>query len=275
MNFKRNDELPLYTVKAENYAFQSDNKIHSSDVAQKLGFTGGLVPGVGIYTYMSQPLITGLGSDWLSGGFMNAKFLNPIYDKEQMTVQTRVKTVEPLTIEIEVHNSEGKLCAVGTAGFKSPDSAPTLADYPSIPLPELNDRFPANANALEIDCRVGTIPVEYHPEDNQVYFFEKSRDLFSELRSPEQMHHPGLFLHIANRLTHYNIKLGPWIHTASDVQHYNLPVMSEEIQLSGKILDAYERRGHHYVVLDLAAISESSKPIARIKHTAIIKPKGV
>jgi len=275
MRLKINDELPTYEVATENYALQSSNKIHSPEVAQKLGFTGGLVPGVGIYSYMTQPFVEHLGKKWLERGFMHAKFLNPIYDKEVISVRCKVIAEKPLTINIEVLNSEGALCAIGTGGFIEQIKEPRVSDYPLCPLPAFDDRFPARADALELEVKVGSAPIAYHPDDTEVYYFKKIRDQTTELSNPEPLHHPSFFLHIANRLTASNIDLGPWIHTASEVQHFNLPVMSANMQLNGKIIDAYARRGHDFVVLDLAVFTDSEIPIATIKHTAIIRPKGI
>jgi len=275
MIFKRNQELPVYEVVAENYARLSENKIHSQDVAQKLGFTGGLVPGVEIYTYMAQPLITSLGSDWLERGVLSAKFIKPVYEEEKVTIQSKVTSIEPLTVEIEARNSNGDLCAVGSGGLSELSSEKKIAAYPPFPLPEFDNRFPARAAELKISTQIGSINVEYHPEDTSAYFFIKHRDLIPELSVPTPMHHPAFFLHIANCVMHYNIKLGPWIHTSSEVQHHNLPAMNSTMQMNGKILDAYERKGNEFAVLDLGVFTDASLPIVSIKHTAIIKPKGV
>ncbi|MCP4755066.1 MAG: hypothetical protein GY866_29660 [Proteobacteria bacterium] len=275
MMFKIEDTLPLYEVSAENYAHSSDNKIHSPGVAKNLGFSGGLVPGVGIYAYMAHPLITVWGTDWLKQGAMKAKFLKPVYEGEKISVQCQVSSLEPLTVEIEVRNPNRVLCALGTASLGRRQPEPNMRDYPSHPLPAYENRLPPEAAALTAGSPVGSVPLAYHPDDNQAYFFEEIRDALAELTAPEPMHHPAFMLHSANRLAHFNIGLGPWIHTASDVQHYDLPVMNSELSMNGKILEAYQRRGHDYVVLDLAVFAERSRPIAKIVHTAIIRPKGV
>ena len=43
-----------YRVEAFNTAKESDNKIHDDAVARRFGFTGGLVPGVDVYAYMTH-----------------------------------------------------------------------------------------------------------------------------------------------------------------------------------------------------------------------------
>jgi hypothetical protein len=44
--------VDAYSVVAFNTATASTNKIHDDQVAQQLGFRGGLVPGVDVYAYL-------------------------------------------------------------------------------------------------------------------------------------------------------------------------------------------------------------------------------
>ncbi len=43
-----------HTVIAFNTATASENRIHADDVASRFGFTGGLVPGVDVFAYMTS-----------------------------------------------------------------------------------------------------------------------------------------------------------------------------------------------------------------------------
>ncbi|HEX4819789.1 MAG TPA: hypothetical protein VFV00_06240, partial [Acidimicrobiales bacterium] len=55
---------------AHNTATESNNKIHDDAVARKLGFTGGLVPGVDVYAYLTHPPVEAWGLEWLERGAM-------------------------------------------------------------------------------------------------------------------------------------------------------------------------------------------------------------
>ena len=70
----------VYTVEAYNLSHASENKIHDDAVAQKLGFSGGLVPGVEVYAYACHPAVRRWGRDWLERGQMECRFLKPVYD---------------------------------------------------------------------------------------------------------------------------------------------------------------------------------------------------
>ena len=63
----------VYTVEAYNLSHASENKIHDDAVAQKLGFSGGLVPGVEVYAYACHPAVRrGGGTGWNAGGWSAA-----------------------------------------------------------------------------------------------------------------------------------------------------------------------------------------------------------
>ena len=51
------EQFKVHHVTAYNFATESDNKIHSDEMAARYGFKGGLVPGVGVYGYMTIPIV--------------------------------------------------------------------------------------------------------------------------------------------------------------------------------------------------------------------------
>ena len=54
--------LPAYRVTARNTSRQSENLIHDDATARRYGFRGGgLVPGVTVYAYLTQPLVAAFG----------------------------------------------------------------------------------------------------------------------------------------------------------------------------------------------------------------------
>ena len=45
----------------------------------------------------------------------------------------------------------------------------------------------------------------------------------------------------------------------------------ERLSMRGRVIDLYVRRGHDLIVVDLGLFGENDRPVAHIKHTAIIK----
>src|SRR5262249_57159093 len=54
--------------------------------ARRYGFRGGLVPGVIVYAYLTEPLVAGLGEAWLARGTAHARFRRPVIHAEDVTV---------------------------------------------------------------------------------------------------------------------------------------------------------------------------------------------
>jgi hypothetical protein len=271
ISFALGQELSSYEVTAKNYAEDSANKIHSDEVASVYGFSGGLVPGVGDYAYMTQPVVAALGRDWLAGGWMAAKFLKPVYDGERVCVRGRVAGLDPVSLSLELFNSAGVLCAKGEASLPHSRAPLEAADYPCHPLPDFDRRPAATIAELPAGLTLGSWEFHLSLAEVAATFLHDVRDESPVYRGPEAVCHPALLLAEANKLLHHNVALGPWIHTASEVQHYSLARDGETLSLRGRIAESYTKRGHELVTLDLGAFAGGSRPVARIKHSAIIR----
>ena len=79
-----------YLVHAFNTAKASENKIHDDTVAARFGFTGGLVPGVDVYAYMTHQAVAKWGRAWLEHGTAECRFGKPVYDGEIAEVEATV-----------------------------------------------------------------------------------------------------------------------------------------------------------------------------------------
>ena len=267
--FTLGQQLPPYLVVGYNYAKDHDNKIHSDEVAAQYGFQGGLVPGVGVYAYLMHPVVEVLGVEWLQCGAMTAKFLKPIYHGEEATVRTKVSQLDPLTLSLALCNAAGTLCAVGEASLPQTQPEVHPSDYPHHKLPA--QRPAARLANLPVGARLGSL-------DWQLDLAALAAKFLSDVRATCPLYfgsaavcHPAFYLAQANEILMANVKLGPWIHTGSDVQHYALPQTGERLSLRGKVAESYEKRGHEIVVLELGLFAEGTKPIAHIRHSAIVR----
>lgn len=268
-------ELPAYQIVAKNYAVASENKIHSDEGASRYGYQGGLVPGVAVYAYMTVPIVEALGSPWLARGAMRAKFIKPVYDGEAVTVESRATGVDPIRITISVVNEEGALCAVGEASL--PDKHPHLdiSRYPYAPLPDPKEKLPPSLEVLAKDTILGSLEFTLdpqHQEGENGDFLDEMIDMLPIYRGPDAVGHPALLLQKANKLLSENVALGPWIHSGSDVNHYDVPRPGETLYMQGRVAHSYTKRGHDIVVMDLVILGDKIRPIAHLTHTAIVRP---
>jgi acyl dehydratase len=263
--FEIGQELSFYEVIAKNYGADHANRIHSDEVAARYGFAGALVPGVGLYAYMTRPVIDVLGSEWLERGAMSAKFLKPVYDGEKIEARARVADNNPIELKLELINQSGKVCAVGSAG--APNSTTTL-DPDAYPFRAPAQLWPASIASLSIGDTLGSFEFDLDMKGEMPKFLDNVVET-----SPiyDSICHPAFWIAQANEILMRNIALGPWIHTASETRHYAAARDGERLSLRGWVSDLYERRGHELVVVDLGLFDDSGRSVAHIRHSAIIK----
>lgn len=267
--FTNGQKLVPFRVTGYNYAEAHDNKIHSDDVAAQFGFKGGLVPGVGIYAYLTHPIVAALGSEWLQRGALTAKFLSPLYHGEEAVVRATVTQTTPLTLRLELRNSEDALCAVGQASLPTAPVEIQAADFPRAPLPL--SRPAATIAHLPVGMVLGSLDWQLDSAALVAKFLSDMRATLPLYFGAEAVCHPAFYLAQANEILMANVKLGPWIHTGSEVQHYALPRPAARLSLRGTVSATEEKRGHEIVTLRLGLFAEETTPIALLRHTAIVR----
>jgi acyl dehydratase len=257
-----------YQIIAHNYSFDSDNKIHSDDVAKEYGFKGGLVPGVADFAYLARATYDHWGEAWLSGGTIEAKFIKPVYHGET-AFAAATPSDEPDTLTLALTNVDGVLCAAGSATLAGAGTAPSPAAFRSFPLPAEDARPAPDIATFPAGTQLGAYEYDFDASTATQEAVEKFVDAWPSTAR----WHPAIALHDANRILRANVALGPWIHTASKLDLFGAPVTGERVSLRGNVLNTFERRGHVMTELDLGVFA-ADRPIARVKHTAIIRLSG-
>ena len=267
--FTLGQQLAPYHVIGYNYAEDHDNKIHSDEVASQYGFKGGLVPGVGVYAYLTQPVVEAFGIEWLQRGTMTAKFLKPIYHGEEAIARATVTKLDPLTLSLELSNADGTLCAVGEASLPQTIAEINPANYPQRELPA--QRPAATIANLPVGMILGSLEWSLDLPALAAKFLSDMRATLPLYFGSAAVCHPAFYLAQANEILMANVQLGPWIHTGSEVQHYAVPRDGERLSLRGTMAAADVRRGHEIVELALGLFAEEARPIAHLRHTAIVR----
>ncbi len=262
-----------FILTAKNYAPDSENEIHRDDFAKQFNFAGGLVPGVGTYCLMSDPFIRSLGTAWLDDGWLYAKFIHPVYDGQRIEVVCERPEAGVPEIGIQVLDPDGTICAIGQGGRRLVSfSVPNPEDYPRGPLPSREERLAPEASRLPPGHVLGPVPVMADFGIEEDLYFEELRRSVPVCVEGAGRFHPGMLPHIANRIVHRNIAVGPWIHTESRVTHLGAIRPGASLEMRGRIRSAYQKRGHEYVNLDLAVFDEEDVALAHVEHVAIVKP---
>lgn len=260
-----------YAIDAFNYATDSENRMHNDDTAPKFGFRGGLVPGIGVYGYMTRAMVETFGSEWLSRGRAEVRFLKPVYDGERVVVSSVWDQDEDGLARISLVNPEGVLCGAGTASLVTSPTTPEATAYALGEVPEYESRPDASLEALPVDADLGAFDTLLDLE-TMTEFVNSMRESSPALFATSTACHPAYYPSLANDILVKNVALGPWIHAGSAVQHFAVPNADARVVVQGRVAESFERKGHDIVVLDVL-ISADDAPVATVKHTAIIRPR--
>lgn len=257
--------LGPYRVEAFNASKESENKIHDDAVARQFGFRGGLVPGVDVYAYMTHLPVERWGRAWLEHGTADCRLLKPVYDGDTAIV-TATESPAGLDLKIESH---GEVCVTGTAALPVEPAGPP-ADFGEGPAPPA-ERPAASEETLAVGTRFAITPFRVTGQyaDGYLRTVRETAPLYAR----EGLVHPGTILHIGNWALRHNVVLGPWMHVGSTVQHFSAARIGDEMTARAVVTANYERRGHRFVELDMLVYAGRERPVARIGHVAIYRPR--
>lgn len=261
------------TLRAHNTATASANRIHDDAVARSFGFRGGLVPGVDVYAYLSQPPVAAWGRAWLEHGALHARFVHPVYDGDEVEVVPLGPPAEG-AVALELRDPAGTACATAVAAHRHDEVAPQVDDWPEVAQAE--DPQAAAPEHLVPGTVLGLAPHGFHA-DRAGEYLDDVRET-AVLYRADGIAHPGWVLRDANYVLSANVRLGPWIHVESRVRHHDVVGDGEVVSARARVEREWERRGHRFVTLDVAHLAAGgdapARVVARTEHTAIYRPRG-
>jgi len=232
-----------HRVLAVNTAAQAENKIHSDQVAAEYGFRGGLVPGVTIYGYMTEPLLS-FAPQWLEHGTMQLRLQEPFYHGDAVLVQTEPQ--EDGSIRLTAEREDGKVCATGIAGF-APQGDPRPPLIPTAPIPEMDQRPAPSAETILPGSILGSIETTLAAND------------------------PAALLQLSNDILLRNFRLPPWIHIGSELRNWRAASAGESVSVRGRVHDRFDRKGHEFIAADVMLVGAHESLIQTVRHTAIYR----
>ena len=263
--------VPAYRVQAINTATASSNKMHDDSVARLYGFAGGLVPGVDVWAYLCHLPAETWGRDWLAQGGLEARFVAPIYDGQEVTVEAIV--VEHANgrdgdaLDLTAQNPSGQACALGRAHRSVGDPGPDVAAYPLAPLPDPPSPA-ASPEYFDQHPVLGTSQATWRAGSSYLDSVREHLPVFRD----SGLAPPGWLLRRANDVLVQNVTLGPWIHVESRVRHLDVVADGEVVSTRARVVEHYERKGHRFVELDVLMLV-SDRPVVMARHVAIYQPR--
>jgi acyl dehydratase len=212
---------------------------------------------------------------------MTARFRSPVYDGDTVEV-----TAEPEAeadgggLVLGLRDSSGELCAHGRAALPdAPAGAPSdLSDLSDLDVGEWpagdppDEPPPVSAEALRAGP-FGQLRAGFHAAAAGAYLDDVREDL-PLFRDPMAgIAHPAWLLRFANYVLSANVRLGPWIHTESTVQHLSAVEDGDTVETRARVTGVRERNGHEIVDLDVLQLV-GGRAAARTAHSAIYRLRG-
>ncbi|HEV8307259.1 MAG TPA: MaoC family dehydratase [Methylomirabilota bacterium] len=268
------DRLPALRLRARTQSRYSANRIHDDTVARTYGYAAGLIAGTTIYGFMTRPLLAAWGPDWLARGSARVRFMRPIYDGDEVCVETRViarsggAAAGEIVVEVLASTRDREPAATAIAGLAwgAPPVIPDPGGYPAGPLPAV--RMEVTPDRLRRLDPLGSPVLELEAAEIERYARELD-DPSVLYRGPLALAHPGLLLQQANRALSENVALGPWVHVSSDLAHCGVARTGQRLTTRGRVVAEYERKGHRFVELEALIVAGEADPVLHVRHTAI------
>lgn len=258
------ESLPIHRLTAFNTASASDNKIHDDEVAAKLGFTGGLVPGVDVYAYLCHPLLDLWGERFFTEARTTVSLTSPIYDGD--AVEVRAERAADGAITVVAHTEAGARAKLEARLV--PDAA-VPGPLRRQPIPAT--RPPATPQTLAPGTVLATFTTSCPAAEADHYL----ADIRDESCPTEAwgVVHPGWLLRRGNEALTRSVLLPPWIHVGSVSQHHRSLALGEDVTVTAEVRDNFDRKGHLFVRADVLLSGADGSAVCSIDHTAIYQTR--
>ena len=253
---------------ALNDARESENRIHSDEVAARYGFRGALVSGVNVFGHLSQPLVRVYGEDWLSAGLMDVLFLKPAYEDNLLRIETENMGQEStqrshLTC---AYNETGQLLAKLDSWL--PAELPPVSALASLPGGPERPREELCFEQIPLEQPAPIFHWSPTEADNQQHIAVQG-DQSPIYHGSNALLHPCLLLDACNKALMRMFILPAWIHTGSRLVLREPLRVGQDITINCIPIDKWERKGHRFIKLYIAMKVEN-RVVLEVQHTAII-----
>ncbi len=259
-----------WKASALNTAPDSENQIHSDDLAKQYGFKGGLVPGVTVSAYLLHPVIESLGMTWLEKGYAYCKITSPLYDGENFEVISESSREGHTNTFLK--NQDGIIIANAESKILNISSKPK---YRGDLLIQKDFKAPvASLDEWKRLKKEGCKAFKFHwGGDNPLIYLSDEKKLPLILQ-PSKSGHANLsfLLGCANWILAGNAFMNPWIHLQTKSQNYKTVSLETTLIAEMSVIDFYEKKGHEFIEVEVNLFEEKSKQCCMsIKQLAIFR----
>ena len=252
-----------------------ENPIHSTEVARAYGYDGPLIGGVTVWGWATDTIIQALGNDWITRGWSEYSFRKPVFPGNVITI-TAESDAEDLTKpwNVTMNNQSGDICVIGKIGLGQTKWENTLTRPVNMSPSEVTEKPPLTLDRASQETSWTALEVEFN---DHIYeeINHKNRltfnSIFDHRSGMKPIAHPSWIAGWAEALMRHNFVIPSSMHTKSLVKHHSSVPLGTTIVGGAEVIDAYERKGHHYVEFDVLLKDTNEKDIAQIRHRTIFR----
>jgi hypothetical protein len=264
-----------WQAEAYNQVPESENRIHSDDIARRHGFQGGLVPGVTLTAYLCHPAVEAWGMDWLERGRAHAVVSTPLYDRKRFRVDLTGASAR--AYDAQLMDADGTRCA--TARVELPEAAPAPPAMRGDPrIGEGFERPRASREVMEELRERGMHALRAR--------WSSGAEITGYLRDPSGMPeplrpdaggyaNPAFSLALTNWALTGNVRIDAWLHLETESQNYRPIPRDSELLVESAIADLFEKKGHEFVDLDVEVyLLDTQQAVMSARLRAIYRLRG-
>ena len=249
------------------------NPIHSTEIAKAYGFSGPLIGGVTVWGWATDTILEAIGEDWLTNGWAEYSFRQPSFPGDELKIKATSEENELSdSWEIEMINQSGVVCVVGRVGLGYAAWSNEL-ERPQVMQPS---ESPQNKGSLTLEnADVGkdwnAMEVEFSEELSREFTTRKQLTDHPLFVGSRVIAHPSWTAGWAEQLLRHNFDIPSSMHTRSWVQHHSKITANTSVTGGAHLIDAYERKSHHFVNFDVLLQDARGTDLAQLRHWTIFK----
>jgi hypothetical protein len=253
---------------AYNPVPESENRIHSDEVARAYGFRGALVPGVIVSAYLLHPAAAAWGREWAERGQAHVAVRSPVYDGE--TFRVELKNAGATAYEATLIDARGAACATAEASL--PNAAPAPPRRRGDRLLTRDSPRPEASRRVMQDLRekgLGAMPARWS-DAAELTTYLRDAHAQAPIYRDERLANPGFVLGLTNWVLARNMRMGPWLHLETWSQHHRAIPWTSELVVEAAVVDLFEKKGHQFADLDVAVYTkDGDDAVASIRFRSI------
>lgn len=263
--------MPLprsWSAEAFNPVPESENRIHSDEIARRYGFRGALVPGVVVSAYLLHPAAVAWGRDWLERGAASVVVGSPVYDGEVFRVEVAGATED--AYEAVLIDERGTRCATARAWHPEKTPEPPQMRHDAI-FPLDAERPAASRAVMErlLETGLHALPARWSA-DAEITSYLRDPAAVAPIFRDEGFANPAFVLGLTNWVLGRNLKMSAWLHLQTDSQHHRAVAPGTDLVVEAAISDLFEKKGHEFVDLEVGVFQRSDDAaVANVRLRAI------